>query len=268
MGLPGLIDREKGILQSSTNMPKWRDVPIAEAVAKAIGVKPIIERATHLAAIHEDWVATDEPNSTKLILLLRTGIGMSIIRHGESYVGSRGFDGEIGHTIVDIDGKLCECGSRGCLEIFVNPTAINRRVRAMIKEGRCQSAKSAMDRGEQLRPELIYRLASEGDTDSEEIVSGIGRYLGIAAANMVNLLAPDSLILCGPIDTADTLILNDIRKQIGRSALPKMREHLSVRLSAAKERSALLGAAALVARDLFALPKLRYPGMNVHETMI
>jgi N-acetylglucosamine repressor len=267
MGLPGLIDREKGILQSSTNMPKWRDVPIAAAVTKAIGVKPIIERATHLAAIHEDWVATDEPNSTKLILSLRTGIGMSIMRHGELYVGSRGFDGEIGHTTVDIDGELCECGNRGCLETFVNPTAINRRVRAMMKEGRCQSVKLAMDRGEHLRPELIYRLASEGDPDSAEIVNGVGRYLGIAAANMVNLLAPDSLILCGSIDTADMLILDAVRKQIERSALPKMREHLSVRLSAAKERSALLGAAALVARDLFALPRLRYPGMQVHETV-
>ncbi len=261
ISLPGLIDRERGILHGSTNMPKWRNVPITSAVADAIGVMPIAERSVHCSAIYEDWVATDEPNSTKLILSLRTGVGMSIMRYGELYVGSRGFDGEIGHTIVDIDGDLCECGSRGCLETFVSTSSICKRVKTMIKNGRCGQVKAAMDRGEPLHPGLIYRLAKEGDDDCAEVVATIGRYLGIAAANMVNLLAPDSLVLCGSIDTADELILNAIKKQIDRSALPKMREHLQVRLARAKERTALLGAAALVARDLFALPRLRYPGV-------
>jgi len=261
ISLPGLIDRERGVLLSSTNMPKWRDVPISSAVAEAIGVKPIVERSVHCAAIYEDWVATDEPNSTKLILSLRTGVGMSIMRHGELYVGSRGFDGEIGHTIVDIDGDLCECGNRGCLETLLSTSAICKRIKSLIKAGRCGQVKAAMDRGEPLHPGIVYRLAKEGDPDSAEVVATIGRYLGIAAANMVNLLAPDSLVLCGSIDTADELILDAIKTQIDRSALPKMREHLQVRLAHAKERTSLLGAAALVARDLFALPRLRYPGV-------
>lgn len=261
MSLPGLIDRQRGILHSSTNMPKWRDVEIGAAVADAIGVVPIAERSVHCAAIYEDWVAIDEPNSTKLIISLRTGIGMSIMRHGELYVGSRGFDGEIGHTIVDIDGELCECGSRGCLETFLSTSAICKRVKSLIKAGRCGQVKAAMDRGEPLHPGLVYRLAKEGDADCAEVVATIGRYLGIAAANMVNLLAPDSLVLCGSIDTADELILNAIKTQIDRSALPKMREHLQIRLARAKERTSLLGAAALVARDLFSLPRLKYPGV-------
>lgn len=261
LSLPGLIDRERGVLHSSTNMPKWRDVQVGAAVAEAIGVAPIAERSVHCCAIYEDWVATDEPNSTKLIISLRTGVGMSIMRHGELYVGSRGFDGEIGHTIVDIDGELCECGSRGCLETFLSTSAICKRVKSLIKAGRCGQVKAAMDRGEPLHPGLVYRLAKEGDADCAEVVATIGRYLGIAAANMVNLLAPDSLVLCGSIDTADELILDAIKTQIDRSALPKMREHLQVRLAHAKERTALLGAAALVARDLFSLPRLRYPGV-------
>lgn len=261
LSLPGLIDRQRGVLHSSTNMPKWRDVQVGAAVAEAIGVAPIAERSVHCCAIYEDWVATDEPNSTKLILSLRTGVGMSIMRHGELYVGARGFDGEIGHTIVDIDGELCECGSRGCLETFLSASAINKRVKSLIKAGRCGQVKAAMDRGEPLHPGMVYRMAKEGDADCAEVVATIGRYLGIAAANMVNLLAPDSLVLCGSIDTADELILNAIKTQIDRSALPKMREHLQVRLARAKERTALLGAAALVARDLFALPRLRYPGV-------
>jgi predicted NBD/HSP70 family sugar kinase len=261
LSLPGLIDRQRGILHSSTNMPKWRDVEIGSAVAEAIGMVPIAERSVHCAAIYEDWVATDEPNSTKLIISLRTGIGMSIMRHGELYVGSRGFDGEIGHTIVDIDGELCECGSRGCLETFLSTSAICKRVKSLIKAGRCGQVKAAMDRGEALHPGLVYRLAKEGDADCAEVVATIGRYLGIAAANMVNLLAPDSLVLCGSIDTADELILNAIKTQIDRSALPKMREHLQIRLARAKERTSLLGAAALVARDLFSLPRLKYPGV-------
>ncbi|HEX7010095.1 MAG TPA: ROK family protein, partial [Phycisphaeraceae bacterium] len=131
--------------------------------------------------------------------------------------------------------------------------------------GRCQAVRQAMEEGEPLRPELVYRLAKEGDADCARIVRDVGRYIGIAAANMINVFAPNRLVLCGAIDTADELILDAVRSQIEQHALPKLREQLQVGLAAAKERSPLLGAAVLVARDLFELPKLRHIGQGVAE---
>jgi predicted NBD/HSP70 family sugar kinase len=256
VSLPGLIDRENGLLLSSTNMPRWRNVPIASILARELGLPVRVERSAHLAALYEKWVRPN-PQRTTLIISLRTGIGMSLMHRGEIYRSTQGFDGEIGHTVVDLNGGRCECGGRGCLETFVSASAVCQRARAAISKGKCISLEQQLENGELLRPELIYRLAKEGDADCAEIVSDVGRYIGIAVANMINLFAPDDVVICGSIDTADELILEAVTRQIAQTVLPKMREAVTVCLARAKEKSPLMGAAVLVAQELFELPKLK-----------
>lgn len=262
MSLPGLIDRSQGVLLSSTNMPKWRDVNIADWIEQRLGVRPRVDRSSHLAAIYEGWSHPERQNEITLILSLRTGIGMSVLHRGELQAGWGGIDGEIGHTVVDIHGGPCECGSRGCLETFVSPAAILARVEKLFADGGGRVIRNAIEQhDEPLRPELIYRLAKEGDADSAAIVRDVGLYIGVAAANMVNLFAPDRLVICGAIDTADELILDAVRKQIDTQALPRLRDHVELGLASAKEKSPLLGAAALIAREFFELPRLRPVGL-------
>ena len=176
---------------------------------------------------------------------------------GQLYVGNQGFDGEIGHTVIDCDGKPCECGSRGCLETFVSASAICERAMAAISEGRGKAIKAQMEAHEPLTPELIYRLAKEGDPDSAAIVRDVGRYLGIATANMINLLAPHEVVISGSIDLADELILGAIRAEVERSALPRTRRKPRCAWRE-KDRVPLLGAAVMVARQIFALPQLSH----------
>ena len=256
MSLPGLICKDEGILIGSTNMPRWHNVPIRDMMAQRMGHAVQVGRAVHLAALYEDWMDLSDRRSTKLILLLRTGIGMSLVHQGALYTGAGGFDGEIGHTVIDLNGLPCECGNRGCLETYVSASAIVSRAEKMIGEGRAQAVSAAVRNGKSLRPELVYQLAKSGDADCSEIVREVGRYVGIAAANLANLFGPDSLILCGSIDTAETLLLEAVKQQIKERALPPIRRHLTVQLASAKEKSSLLGAAVLVAREKFELPGL------------
>lgn len=258
LSLPGLVDRERGILLSSTNLPHWRNVPIRDILFQRFGHQAKVERAVHLAAMHEDWIDNSDDNRTKLILSLRTGIGMSFVRRGEVFMGAGGFNGEVGHTVIDLDGAQCECGNRGCLETFVSADAVRKRVETMLSQGRGQAIAAAVKQGEQLRPELVYRLAKDGDGDSAEIVLDVGRYVGLAAANLANLLSPDELIVSGSIDLAEDLILTAIREQIAQCSLPQIRDHLKVRLAVAKEKASLLGAAVMVTRELFDLPRLTH----------
>lgn len=256
LSLPGLIDPEHGVLLSSTNMPKWRDVPVRQMLAKELKLPIKVERSIHLAALHERWADPSQHLRNALVLSLRTGIGVSLMHQGEIYIGSRGFDGEIGHTVVEIDGRPCECGGRGCLETFVSASAICDRAEKLMAKGRGRGITARLERGERLRPELIYRLAKEGDADCADIVRDVGRYIGIAVSNMVNLFAPDDVVICGSIDTADELTVEAVRRQMEQSALPKIRDRVTVRLARAKEKACVLGAAAFVAGELFDLPKL------------
>jgi predicted NBD/HSP70 family sugar kinase len=260
VSLPGLIDREAGVLISSTNMPKWRDVPVRDILRKELGVSVQVERSIHLAAIYEKWSDPNHAHRTTLMLTLRTGVGISIMHHGHLLTGRRGFEGEIGHTVVDINGKACECGGRGCLETFVSASAICRMAAELMEKGKCPSLASAMRGGSALRPELIYKMAKLGDAGCAQVVREVGKYLGIAIGNMINLFAPDEVVICGSIDMVESLVLEAVREQINKSALPRSREGLTVRLAREKDRLPLLGAAVLVAEEMFELPNLRHAG--------
>ncbi len=262
VSLPGLIDQKKGMLLSSTNMPKWKDVPIGPLLQKELRIPVQVERSMHLAALYEKWTHPHLLDRKVVIISLRTGIGMSLLLNGQLYVGMHGLDGEIGHTMVDINGKPCECGSRGCLETFVSAAAITSRGQELISSGRGLALGAAIARGRALMPELIYELAKDGDAECSEIVRDIGRYIGIAIANVINLLAPEEIVICGAIDTTEELLLGAIREQVNVSALPRSRACVVVRGATEKEKLPLLGAAVLIAEELFELPELRHSGMS------
>lgn len=263
ISLPGLIDSGKGVLLSSTNMPRWRNVAIGPILQEALGAPVHAERSIHLAALYEKWVNPQHQNKTIVIISLRTGVGVSVLRRGQLYVGRSGLSGEIGHTIVDINGRPCECGSRGCLETFVSASAIVDRARTMIRDGRGGAIAAAGADG--ITPELIYRLARDGDPDAGHIVKDVGRYLGVAISNMINLLAPDEVVIAGAIDMAQDFLLDSIREQINTTALPRSRQDVVLRVASEKEKLPLLGAAVLVAQDLFDLPELRHASPAVGE---
>ena len=125
-----------------------------------------------------------------------------------------------------------------------------------LNSGRCRELKKILAGGTNLSPELIYELAGAGDTDCAFIVRDVGRYLGVACANLINLLAPHEIIVCGSIAISGEIVLNAMREEINRSALPRSREQVKVRLAPERAKMPLLGAAALVAQELFDLPKL------------
>lgn len=258
VSLPGLIDVEAGVLISSTNLPKWRDVPVADVLSRELGVPVRVERSLRLAALYEKWSTPRMKDQTALVISVRAGIGMCLMHRGEVYSGNLGFDGEIGHTTIDIHGPQCECGGRGCLETFIGAPAITAMALAEIRAGRCGTLKRLTDTGVTLNPELIYRTAAEGDVDSAAIVKRVGQFLGIAVANMINLLAPHEVVIGGTIDVAGDLVLDAVREQVEKSALPRSRQNVLIRLASQQEKLPILGAAVLVAQGLFELPQLRH----------
>jgi glucokinase len=257
------VDGERGVLISSTNMPNWRDVPIASTLRKHLGLPVKVQRSIHLAALYEKWSNPQAHDRTILIVSVRTGIGMSLMYRGELYTGQNGFEGEIGHTVVDLEGPACECGNRGCLETYVSAAAICALAHVKIDAGECAALRALIESGEHLRPELIYPLARDGDSDCAEIVRHVGRYLGIAVANMINLLAPDEVVVCGSIDHAGELLLESMRGQVERSALRRSRQGVVLRLAREQEKLPLLGAAVLIAQELFQLPRLSHGTFDV-----
>lgn len=245
----GLLDEEAGVLLSSTNMPLWKNVPLRRLLTSRFGAPVSMGRSIHQAAWAEHWFR-QSPDPVKMIVVtLRTGIGFALVDGGVVYRGKQGLDGELGHTVVDLHGLPCECGRRGCLETMVSPASITRRAQAMLQAGRGRRFQPLLDGGTEIDPEVIYRWARDGDAASREIVNDVIRYLGLGIANLVNLLAPDCVVLCGAIDVVNEELLTKLREEIRRQCLPRSWEGIEVRLSKHAERSALLGAAVRAAHE-------------------
>ncbi|MFV0416437.1 MAG: ROK family protein [Chthoniobacterales bacterium] len=263
----GLIDEKKGILIGSTNLPKWKDVPIRAWLKEMFKVPVNIGRSIHLAAWAEHWFRADQAPKKMLVVTLRTGIGFSLIDNGVVYRGCNQFDGELGHTLIDINGPLCECGRRGCLETFISPASITQRIRKLLAEGRAKSLAPLLDAGLEVDPELIYRMVREGDPDCTEIVTDLVRYLGIGIGNLINLLNPDQVVLCGAIEIVDESFLSQLREEICQHTLPHSWEHLEVRLAKYAERSALMGAAARATQN-YIDTIIKKPGRNTSHSEV
>ena len=270
VSLPGTIDVEQGIACSSTNMPNWHNVPVVKELSDVLGLPVYIARSMHLAALSEKWRRPEIRDRNVLFLVLRTGVGMSLLVHGALYVGATFTDGEIGHTTIDINGNECECGKRGCLETYIASGAIRKRAADRIRSGKGQQLLEAVGGDvNNITPEVIYELAKNGDPECILMVRDIARYLGLAASNPVQILNPHELVICGSIDLAEEIILDEIGNVLKERLLEPTARELKILLSPFKDRASLLGAGVLVLDDMFDLPTLKFPSnMKIENTTV
>jgi predicted NBD/HSP70 family sugar kinase len=260
VSLPGTIDVEQGIACSSTNMPNWHNVHIVKELHDVLGLPVYIGRSMHLAALSEKWRRPEIEDRNVVFLVLRTGVGMALLVHGVLYMGSTFTDGEIGHTTIDINGHECECGKRGCLETYISSGAIRKRGIDKIRSGKGQQLLDAVGGDvNNVTPEVIYELAKNGDPECILVVRDIAKCLGLAASNMIQILNPHELVICGSIDLAEEIILNEINSVLAKQLLEPTARGLKTMLSPFKDRASLLGAGVLVLDDIFDLPTLKFP---------
>jgi N-acetylglucosamine repressor len=258
LSIPGMIDQATGTILCTPHMPKWKNVAIAAALHKALCVPVRIERSVHLAALYERWIDPRHDELTTLVLWLRSGVRMSLIHRGRLSRNGNGLWGEIGHAVIDVNGPPCTCGGRGCLETFVGASAITQRGRELLLAGHSTALNQRVNGdAERVSPQVIFELAAEGEDGCIAIVRDVGRYLGIAVANMINILAPDQVVLSGMNQSARQILLEAVQEQVNSQALSRSREAVTVSMADENDQRALLGAAVLIAQELFELPDLR-----------
>jgi predicted NBD/HSP70 family sugar kinase len=193
--VPGLIDAQARVVTLAPNL-RWSGVPVAERLRELLGLgaAPVsVGNDASLAAIAE-YRAGGYAGTPDLIYVTgEVGIGGGIIVDGRPLLGVRGFGGEIGHMKLDTSGPLCGCGRHGCWEALIGLGALLRTVspegpeRAGGTGGEPPEAKAA----------TVARLARTGDAHVLEALAGIGRWVGIGAANLANVFNPRAIILGG-----------------------------------------------------------------------
>lgn len=249
MGLPGLIDFERGIVHHLVNVRGWREAPIASLLRKRLGVPVFVDNDVNLMTLGEATYGAAKGFSNVVCLTLGTGVGGGILLKGTLYRGSSLSAGEIGHVPVSRGGPRCPCGGRGCLEMFVGNRAIVRRAKEKIRAGKRSLVSKWLDgRLNRLTPEILSQAARKGDRLSLSIWKEVGEWVGIALAGIVNVYNPDRIVVGGGVAEAGEVLFRPILATLQERAMRFPMKHLKVVKAKLGNDAGMIGASVLVRR--------------------
>jgi len=235
-----------GSIEFAPNL-KWKGVvPLAELINKRMNLPVVLTNDANAAAIGEMIYGAAKGMKDFIVITLGTGLGSGIVVNGELLYGHDGFAGELGHTVVYPDGRMCGCGKQGCLETYASATGITRTVIEMLENSEEPSILRNIPK-DKLNSEEIFLAAQKNDKLALECFEYTGKILGMKLADAVAFSSPEAIILFGGLAKAGEYIFAPTKKYMEYYLLPIYRNKVKLLPSLLKkENAAVLGAAALI----------------------
>jgi len=251
IGVPGLRSSRTHIIETSPNIPCLKKINLEELVADEVHIRTVSENDANAAAYAEFVCGAGAGLQHLAHLTLGTGLGSGLVLNGALFTGASGYGGEYGHTVLqagpseETAGRLCACGNRGCLETFVSAAGIVMTAEEKMKN----TPGSALHQIElPLTSEKIYAAAVRGDATAQKVFGETGRYLGIACANLINLLNLEMIIIGGGVMAAGELLMSSVTAAAKSHAFPSSYADCQIVQSKLWPDAGMIGAA-MLARD-------------------
>ncbi len=241
VGAPGPLDGAAGIIHDAPNMPGWKNIPLAQILGERTGYRVVLENDANAAAWGEFTAGAGRGCRHMVLMTLGTGVGGAVILNGELWRGPDWTAGEVGHVVIQDGGRAGLAGSAGALEAYASAPATVERFREQLAFG-WKSALSGLP-PQELTCERIFRAAAEGDNLARHVVGETGRYLGVMAANLANLLNPERCIFAGGMIRAGDLLFDAIRDECAARAFPAPAARMTILPAALGPDAGLIGAA-------------------------
>ena len=236
----GITRRSDGFVHLAPNLG-WRDVPLASMLASELdlGAPVLAANEADLGALAEHRRGR-QPGVANLVYISgEVGIGAGVIVDGKPLLGSAGYAGEAGHTLVNPDGSVCRCGAVGCWETEAGEGALLRR--AGVPEGTG-------------RLDEVAERAAAGDEPTLRAIAEVGRWLGLGIGNLINLFNPDLVVLGGLYQRLFTFLEPSVLEGAGHQALQPPHQTVTIGCSGLGPDASLVGAAELVMSRVIADP--------------
>ena len=247
MGLPGLIDVEKGFVHFLTNVPGWEGLPLARQMRRRLGLSVFIDNDVNLMTLGEATYGAAKGFQQIICLTLGTGVGGGLVVNGKLYRGASLSAGEIGHMPVSREGPPCPCGGHGCLERYVGNEAIVKAVKRRLRGGEPSLIPKLLNGNlRRMTPETVHQAAKRGDRLSRCVWEEVGGWVGMALAGLVNTFNPERIVIGGGVANAGAFLLNPIRRTIRERALDWPAKQVRVVRARLGNDAGIIGAATLV----------------------
>ncbi len=213
--IPAPLSDENGGTFLTYYMPAWKGIRPAEEIGKSVHVPIYMENDANAGAIAEKWWGIGKGYESLAYIKIGTGVGSGLVINNEIYRGYSGSAGEIGHTTIETNGRLCRCGNHGCMESYVGLPGILMDAR----EGLANDP-SWKDRLDTLTLEMIIQAARDGNEVCLRLIHNAGRYLGVGIANLINLVNPGLIILGGDLTDAGAMLMDSVFVSMRERTIP------------------------------------------------
>jgi glucokinase len=234
-----------GCIEFAPNLP-WKGViPLAQMLTDKLNIPVALTNDANAAAIGEMTYGAARGMKDFIVITLGTGVGSGIVINGQLVYGHDGFAGELGHTTIIREGRLCGCGKQGCLETYTSATGVARTAKEYLRTRNDASSLRELDI-DTIESKDVYEAAVKGDKLALEIFEYTGQLLGESFADFVAFSSPEAIILFGGLARSGKFIFDPVRKNMEENMLPIYRNKIKLLISELKESdAAVLGASAL-----------------------
>lgn len=241
---------DRGTIEKAVNLNWGEMVDFVGLIRKYYNLPISITNDANAAALGEMFFGNARGMKHFLVITLGTGLGSGMVVDGRLLYGASGFAGELGHTVVDPDGRECGCGKRGCLETYVSATGL-RRTALELLASRCNSSPLREISDQNMTSQQIFDLALAGDTIALEAFDRTARILGMKLADAVAHVSPEAIFLAGGLAAAGDLLLKPAERYMNDFIFRVYRGTVKLLPSGLETgTSAILGAAALIWSEL------------------
>lgn len=250
-GCPGTIDSVNGrSLGPAPHIVEWEGVEITKPLSDIAGVPAFADNDANFMAYGETTWGAARGYRHVVGLTLGTGVGGGIIIDGSIYHGHRFNAAELGHVVVETDGRACACGNHGCLEKYVGAHAIVRDVIDAIDRGTSSRIMELVQSKSDINPAWIFKAAELRDELCNQIVEQMIKYLGAGISTMVNVLSPEIVVIGGGVSDAGDEFINKVRDETLSRVMKPVKPHLKIVRAKLGNDAGIMGAGTFAMRKL------------------
>ena len=210
MGVPGVMDTKAGVITHSANL-QWNELPIVEMMEKGTGLKVKITNDANAAALGEQRFGAGKKYKSIIMITLGTGVGGGVVIDGKLFEGNLGKGAELGHTVVVVDGELCSCGRKGCLEAYASATGLIRETKKAMEAHKESKLWEITEKYGKVDARAAFEADRMGDPTGHELVENYVKYLGEGLLNYFNIFRPEAVVLSGGVANEGEYLLSRLR---------------------------------------------------------
>jgi predicted NBD/HSP70 family sugar kinase len=242
---PGPLFTFDGRLVLTSNYPEWQGFSVKSFIEEEFGLTTYVEHDANASVLAERWYGKGRDCSDLVYVVVDRGVGAGIFSNGVLYRGHQNIAGEIGHTSINFNGPQCECGQRGCLEMYCSSFSVMKEARGVYAEQQPPGWTSDMT------IDNLFELANEGEEYAVKVVQQAGRFLGIGLVNLINTHNPERIILGDEMTRAGKVWFDAVISTVKAQTLPEVLKGTDIQVSDLAIEPAFLGTGVLVVSKAF-----------------